>query len=247
MKIDYNKVKNIVEKNHCLKKYNDTFFLFKKISYHIGNFKKMYPETIKKQMDMNQKIAEKGNEILINQITKITGLTEEKLLESLTKLNVNITRQNINEPIFYEFDTILIDTKRIIEFYIKILVAIMKYKEPDSISNFFKGLKLQISNISYFCLYLNNNYPEYSKFLIDSWDNWIEDVNEYRYKSIHKSIKIKPKTTVTSKLEKDKKPKKMDISDIKFNDEDIPEYIIKLWNNLSFFLQTGFSFIEKNF
>lgn len=247
MKIDYNKVKSIVDKNHCLKKYNDTFFLFKKISYHIGNFKRIYPETIKQQMDMNLKIAEKGNEILINQITKITGLNEGKLLESLKKLNVNITRQNINEPIFYEFDTILIDTKRIIEFYIKILAAITKYREPDSISNFFKGLKLQTSNISYFCKYLNDNYPKYSKYLIDSWNNWIKDVNEYRYKSIHKSIKIEPKTTVTSHYDKDKKPEKIQISEIKFKDISIPKYIVDLWNNLSKFLQTGFSFIEKNF
>lgn len=247
MNVDYKKVEKIVIKNYCSKKYKDIFFLFNKINYHMGNFRKIYPETIKKQMDINRKLAEKGNEILINQIKKITGLTQGELLESLKKFNVNITRQNIKEPIFYEFDTILIDTKRIIEYYIKILASITNYKEPKSISNFFKGLNNQISNNSNFCKYLLEYYPDYSKFLIKSWDTWIKDINEYRYKSIHKSIKIEPKTTVTSVYDKDIKPKNMEVSDIKFNEKSIPKYIVDLWNVLTDFLQQGFYFIEKNF
>lgn len=248
MEIDYKKVENIVNKDkRSSKKYKDIYFLFKKIIYHVNNFKKIYPETTKKQMKINQEIAEKGNELLLNQIKKLTGITEDNLLDSLKKLNVNITRQNINIPVFYEFDTILIDTKRIIEFYIKMLAIVTNQKEPRSITAFFNGLYKQNSDNSTFCNYLLKNYPYYCKFLNDNWDNWIKDVNEYRYKSIHKSIKIKPKTTVTSHFNKNKTPEKIQISDIQFNDKSIPEYVVNLWNNLSIFLQNGFYFIEKNF
>lgn len=232
--------------NKSAKKYKDIGFLYSKISYHISNLKEKYPETIKKHTKENQEFADKGNKFLIDQIRKITGQDEGKILASLNKLNVNLTRQNIRDPVFYEFDTILIDTKRVIEYYIKMLAIIMDQKEPKKISNFFKGLSKENPDCSNFCKILLDDYQDYCKFLNENWDKWIKFVNDYRYKSIHKSIKIEPKTTITSHYDKNKKPIKVETSEIKFNEIPIQEFTVGLWNNISNFLKNGYVFIGKN-
>jgi len=230
--------------NANYKRYRDLKFLIEKIKYHIKRFIELKPEREEWYQDMGRIIAIKNLENIERQIG--TKINPQK--EAVATLNLNFYSEIIH-PSFFEFDTIMIDGKRIIEFFIEFLTAIMNEKSPNGIENFFKGLKNELSNSSLFCDTLTDKYKDYSQFLIKNWDEWIKELNEYRWKSIHQSIERVINGSLKAYWDKNtprEKPK-IEMSEMKFHDMDIKDYIKKLESNIDSFYNESCQFIVDNF
>lgn len=245
MTLDIKKLESIAKRDNAnYKRYRDLAFLNKKIKYHIKRFLDLKPEREKWYQDMGRIIAIKNLENLERQF----GIKINPQGNSTATINLNFASEIIHES-FFEFDTIMIDAKRIIEFIIKFLAVIMNEKPPNKIKNFFKGLKGEVSPTSPFCDTLTEDYKQYTQFLIKNWDEWINELNEYRWKSIHQSIKRIINGSVKAFWDKDtpREMPKIEMNKMKFHDKDIKEYIKKLESSIKDFYNVGCQFIVDNF
>jgi hypothetical protein len=69
MELDIKRIEQKVNENPKDKKrYDDLFFLFNKIKYHIENFKKLYPDFIKKHEQIDKTLGVVGYNFLFEQI-----------------------------------------------------------------------------------------------------------------------------------------------------------------------------------
>lgn len=133
-----------------------------------------------------------------------------------------------------------------VEYLLKLIAGLLNQKEPDSMENFFEGLTKENPNQSNLCEYLEQKCPAYTQYLKDSWNSWIKPLNKYRTDTMHKSIKIRPKTTVTTYFDKgEQKPEKMEISGIQFQEQDILKYVEDLDKNLIGFITEGLVLIQN--
>jgi hypothetical protein len=241
MTVDIKKLEDIAKMdNSNFKRYRDLNFLNKKIKYHIKNFLDLKPEQEDWYRDMCRIIAIRN----LEELEKNLKIKINPQGNSTATVNLNFSSEIIHES-FYEFDTIMIDGKRIIEFFIKFLAVCMNYTPPEKIQNFFKGLKNDLSNSSMFCDALKKNYPKYTEFLKKNWDDWIFELNEYRWKSIHQSIERLIKGSIKAYWDKNslRNQPKIEMTKMKFHDVDIRDYIKKLESNIDKFYNVGCEFI----
>jgi hypothetical protein len=187
MTFDIKKLEDIAKRDNVnYKRYRDLDFLDKKIKYHIERFLDLKPEREKWYQDMGRIIAIKNLEKLEEKL----GVKINPQERSTATIDLNFASEIIHES-FFEFDTIMIDGKRFIEFFTKFLVVCAGEKVPKrfSVEKFFSGLKNEVKNPYNFCVSLISDHKKYAVFLINNWDTWIKELNEYRWKSIHQSIK----------------------------------------------------------
>ena len=154
MSIDFNKLESIASTDNInYKRYRDLNFLFKKLHYLIKNFEEEYP----KELDNLKKYGKENSIVQMKQTAKTLGIPIEKFYKPDVKLAVGFFGEMTN-PLFFNFDSIMIDAKRVIEFFIKFLAVCMNKNTPEKIQNFFKGLKNELTTTSIFCDTLNEEY-----------------------------------------------------------------------------------------
>lgn len=162
------------------KRFKDLISILSKCKYHKEKCVENYPEFLKK---MN-KILSKEAIIIANESNlKIRpgGKTETKIEASYFL--------EVNHPFFFEFDSYMVDMKRGVEYILKLLYGVVlgKTKDDLSVENFFKGL-LETENYQSKLVREIKKDTAFAKFLLRSWDDWIEEVNKYRTNTVHKSI-----------------------------------------------------------
>lgn len=227
------------------KTFKDINFLLAKFKYHTNNFEKIYPEFIRTHEEIGkEKVID-----LLKQTETITGAKPGTFNNAQRKMQVNIHSQIIH-PLFFELDILMIDARRIVEYFIKFIADLSDEKPPEKIHSFFEGLENKSKKQSIFIKKLVKQDKDYVESLKREWKNWINELSDYRSKSIHKSVERMMDCTVTvywnqgSNIEN---PDKTEMSSIKLHETDIVIYINNLWKNMSRFIMDGSNFIIKNF
>ena len=241
-------IKNNIE---YYKKYRDIVFLFKKIDYNVKRFEKELPIILKESEKISKTEAVNQIENFFGQLKNKPNLKNLRFTNNTVKLNISGMFYN---PLFFYFDDIIIDSKRLLEFIIKFIAKILKNKEPKSIYYFFKGLKkcpiLKERNRmeSEFCNHMLKNYDEYCKYLIGSWDNWIKDLNKYRNDAIHESILNVIKIDVELLSSVGQSFKDFEIEEIRYNllGREIKRFLEDILSNVNEFYNKGSEFIKEN-
>lgn len=227
------------------KTFRDINFLLAKFKYHAKNFEKSYPKFIQAHKEIGKQNAIE----LIRQTEKLTHVTPGTLDRAKRKIDVNVHSQ-ITHPLFFELDIMMIDARRIVEFFIKFIADLMDEKPPKKIHSFFTSLSNKPSKQSKFVKKLNELDTNYTNSLESNWNDWISELSDYRSKSIHKSIERMMKCTVTVRWEEGnslENPDKIEIKNLKFHEKNVISYINNLWKNLSRFIREGSQFINNNF
>lgn len=223
------------------KRYRDIKYLFNKIKYHMDCFKHTYPAFTKRY------IHDEGKQASINamrQVMKQFGVNPKNL--SIPDVNLSIGfRGEINDPIFFNFDSIMIDSNRIIEFTIKFLACCLKINKVKSIENFFKGLMGELENPSNLCEILIKEHKPFSEILIEHWEKWIINLRLYRTNAIHKSIDnhLDGKVKTHSKPGDSIESLEIRSFDITYGDQDITQYLRDLNENLARFNYDVYKYI----
>lgn len=241
MSLNVSKLEEIASRDNAnYKRYRDLKFLFEKLHFHVKNFKVEYSKEL-----TNLKTSGKKNSIIqLKTMAKQLGQPIEKFYKPDVKLAVGFYGEMTN-PLFFNFDSIMIDTKRIIEFFIKFLAIIMDEKPPKSIENFFKGLKNEVPTPSDFCDTITDDYNDYAISLIKNWDDWINELNDYRTNAIHKSVENRIDGKVKTHWKPNTPIETLIIRSItvNFRNKDIIQYVKNLETNLATFYGEGRKFI----
>jgi len=240
------KIENLAKnKAKTYKTFKDINFLLAKFKYHAKNFEKFYSDFIQTHKEIGKQNAIN----LIRQAEKLTHAQPGTLNRAKRKIDVNVNSQIIH-PLFFELDIIMIDARRIAEFFIKFIADLSDEKPPKKIHSFFTSLSNKPSEQNKFIKKLNELDVKYIKFLKKSWDDWISELSDYRSKSIHKSIERMIKCTVTVRWNEGspiEKPNEIKINNLEFHEKNVINYVNNLWKNLSRFIREGSQFIINNF
>lgn len=221
--------------NPELKLYRDFNFIYEKCIYHYKNFMKFHEAFL---VDLRERMKKHFLDFLDkNKVELNLDGTKEYEAEQFVTIE-------INEPIFWEFDSFMLEVRRVIEFLIKILGLIYEREPPDSIEAFFNGLK-DNNKPSILCQKIKEEDKFLAEQLAKEWSKWIGEVNKYRTNSVHKSIpnKIPLKIKIVwNSLARIKEPTKFEIEDLRFNGKGIKIYVMETFENLKLFI--GLIFVK---
>lgn len=157
---------------------NDITFVLNKCVYHRNRFLELLNTTenqIKKEF---KHIA-------------VTAMIREKIefdgkSEYLAELNFE---KALIEPCIYEFDSFMLECKRLVEYVIRLIAKIYghdAFKKGKGLEAFFNNT--MAPNKREFVVFLEKERPQLLAFWMNEWDSWIRDLNSYRTKSVHKFI-----------------------------------------------------------
>lgn len=120
----------------------DFLFLYQKCLYHHTRFREEQEKFLKKEESSSEQYLMEHLDEEAKQHIKLDGKSEVELIWNI--------EFELNQPNFYEFDSFMIDIRRIIEFLCNIIAHFFDREEIDSVTNFFEGFS-KIHNQSQIC------------------------------------------------------------------------------------------------